>query len=429
VIGVKQINLTTMFFLVVVTLVSSLFQATISRATTITIVNLDGANEGFNDPAPFTPVGGNTATTLGQARLNAFQYAADLWAACISSNVTILVEANMDPLSCTPFQAILGGAGTNTVHANFPNAPFLSVLYPQALANSLAGVDLSANRDMGATFSSSLNGSGGCLGGAEWYYGFDENPPPGDLDFVSVVVHEIGHGLGFQTFVNLTTGAKFAALNDTYMLNLEDHGENPALYPAMTDQQRVNASKADPDLHWVGPAVSAEGPSKWVAGISNGHVRMHGPSQQQPGSSVSHWTTAASPNELMEPGYTSPNHDPGLAVALMQDIGWVLIPKPTGIPEGRHALAYALGQNYPNPFNPTTEITYEIPWDETVSLSVYDVSGKLVRTLVNGDQGAGPHRAVWNGKDNAGQQVSSGVYFYRLGAGSFVETRRMVLLK
>ena len=75
---------------------------------TVLIVNMDGANEGFNDPTPWTPTGGNPATTLGQARLNAFQYAANIWGQCINSNVVIRVQAQMDPQFCNVNSAVLG---------------------------------------------------------------------------------------------------------------------------------------------------------------------------------------------------------------------------------------------------------------------------------------------------------------------------------
>jgi hypothetical protein len=95
-------------------------------------------------------------------------------------------------------------------------------------------------------------------------------------------------------------------------------------------------------------------------------------------------------------------------------------PKPT---------AYALHQAYPNPFNPTTQIAYQLPEPGKAELIVYDLMGQKVRALVQGHQEAGFYRVDWDGRDNAGQEVSSGVYFYTLEAGSFRETRRMVLVR
>jgi hypothetical protein len=88
-----------------------------------------------------------------------------------------------------------------------------------------------------------------------------------------------------------------------------------------------------------------------------------------------------------------------------------------------------LGQNEPNPFNPTTSIHYTLSGQQRVTLSIYDASGRLVRTLVDGIKGHGPHQAEWNGTDNVGNPVGSGVYFYRLQAGKFNESRKMLLLK
>jgi hypothetical protein len=90
---------------------------------------------------------------------------------------------------------------------------------------------------------------------------------------------------------------------------------------------------------------------------------------------------------------------------------------------------YILAQNYPNPFNPTTRISYDLPAASSVTLQVYDLLGQVVTTLVDASQTAGTHVMEWNGRDNLGRSVASGVYFYRLTAGSFTSTRKMILLK
>ena len=90
---------------------------------------------------------------------------------------------------------------------------------------------------------------------------------------------------------------------------------------------------------------------------------------------------------------------------------------------------FALMQNYPNPFNPTTKITFSLPGDNFVTVKVYDMLGREVKTLVNDYQNAGNHTMNWNGDDNSGQKVASGTYIYRITAGSFVATKKMVLLK
>jgi hypothetical protein len=89
----------------------------------------------------------------------------------------------------------------------------------------------------------------------------------------------------------------------------------------------------------------------------------------------------------------------------------------------------ALLPAYPNPFNPETTIRYELAARAHVSLRVYDVSGATVRTLVDESKAAGSYTLTWNGRDDHGSAVSSGMYFYRITAGSFSDVRKMTLVK
>jgi 5'-nucleotidase / UDP-sugar diphosphatase len=90
---------------------------------------------------------------------------------------------------------------------------------------------------------------------------------------------------------------------------------------------------------------------------------------------------------------------------------------------------FALSQNYPNPFNPETKIDYTLPAGSDVNIEIYDILGQRVKTLVSGYQPAGEQTVIWNGRDDAGQKVSSGIYFYKMQAGNFVETKKMSLMK
>jgi hypothetical protein len=91
--------------------------------------------------------------------------------------------------------------------------------------------------------------------------------------------------------------------------------------------------------------------------------------------------------------------------------------------------AFALAQNYPNPFNPTTTIEYSVPARTDVTLTIFNMLGQRVRTLVNETKSSGSYRLEWTGTDDAGRPVSTGVYLYRLSAGDVVETKKMLLLK
>jgi hypothetical protein len=290
-------------------------------AASLTVINYDPADQGFNDTTPAAPVGGNSGTTLGAQRLIAFQHAANLWAPLITSPVTIRIGANFSSLSCDATSAVLGAAGPTTAHRDFAGAQLMQTWYVQALANSLFGGDLdNTEDDIAAEFNRDI-GTPGCLQSSGWYYGLDGNPPAGKIDFVSVLLHELGHGLGFLSLVNLSTGAKFANLNDAYMVHLEDHSTGKS-FPQMTNTERFNASRKPGSLHWTGANVVLGGASLTDGRHATGHVEMYAPSVVEPGSSVSHFNTDLTPSELMEPFYVSANHDVGLALELMADLGW-----------------------------------------------------------------------------------------------------------
>ncbi len=90
---------------------------------------------------------------------------------------------------------------------------------------------------------------------------------------------------------------------------------------------------------------------------------------------------------------------------------------------------FDLFQNYPNPFNPTTEIKYQIPYTSMVRLKIFNILGQLIKTLVNSDQRAGNYQVRWNGTNNYGEKVSSGIYIYRIESGNFISNKKMILLK
>ncbi|PKN79592.1 MAG: hypothetical protein CVU48_04890 [Candidatus Cloacimonetes bacterium HGW-Cloacimonetes-1] len=93
------------------------------------------------------------------------------------------------------------------------------------------------------------------------------------------------------------------------------------------------------------------------------------------------------------------------------------------------AVTTALNNNYPNPFNPETTISYSVKEASPVTIEIYNVKGQVVRTLVSETKASGNHTTVWNGKDNNGRNVTSGVYFYKMNAGKYSSTRKMILMK
>jgi hypothetical protein len=219
-------------------------------AATIVIQNNDSANVGFNDPTPAAPVGGNTGTTVGQQRLNAFQFAANVWGATIKSNTTITITSNWAPMSCTTMSATLGAAGAVGIFRNFPNAPVRDTWYSAALANALSGTDLNPNApEITAQFNSNL-GNTGCLDGTHFYLGLD-NKHGSDIDLVSVLIHEFAHGLGFQSFTNSGTGAQSSGFPSVYDRFLFDNTTGKS-WPQMTNAERQASAVNTGNLVWTG---------------------------------------------------------------------------------------------------------------------------------------------------------------------------------
>jgi hypothetical protein len=317
----------------------------VEARATITVINRDRGGEGFNDPTPVEPVGGNNGTTLGQQRLIVFQHAADVWAEIVDSSIEIRVGATFDPLPCSAGRVTLGIAGPNNLHRDFKGAPRPDTFYPDALADSLAATDLcppgncAEPDDVSAVFNSVL-GVGNCTF-PPWYMGLDGNPPNDESDLSTTVLHELGHGLGFLTFMDLSTGRGFMDADDAYMVHLEDHLIGKT-FPEMTAEERMAASTATGDLHWVGPAVVAASDRLTQGRHPSGHVEMYAPGRLSPGGSVSHFSDFLSPDELMEPFDNGPIPDVGLARELLQDIGWHLegeaTPTPTATQTARRTV-------------------------------------------------------------------------------------------
>ena len=90
---------------------------------------------------------------------------------------------------------------------------------------------------------------------------------------------------------------------------------------------------------------------------------------------------------------------------------------------------FVFHQNYPNPFNPITLLEYDLPKDELVNITIYDMKGRMVKTLINGLQTAGYKSVQWNATNDRNETVSAGVYLYSIQAGEFRQTKKMVLLK
>jgi hypothetical protein len=305
-------------------------------SVTITIKNNDSPNVGFNDPTAVSPVGGNTGTTLGQQRLIAAQHAADIWGAALTSNIPIVIGATWSSLPCEASAGTLASAGSHSGIRNSPNS-IPNTWYPLALANSLAGNDRNgATVEIDAQFNLSI-GTPGCLTTRSWYYGLDNAHGSSGIDLVSVALHEYGHGLGFSSFTNEATGQQPSGSPTIYDRFLRDNTSGK-LWPEMTDSERVTSAINFRNLVWIGAQVTAAVPSVLSSGFDgSNHARVYTPNPVDPGSSVSHFDTGLTPNQLMEPNISSNlthsvSAPQDLTLSLLLDIGWNAGPPPSPTP-------------------------------------------------------------------------------------------------
>ncbi|RMG18265.1 MAG: hypothetical protein D6730_23045, partial [Bacteroidetes bacterium] len=247
----------------------------------------------------------------------AFQHAVDIWESLITSPVTIVVNATFQPLA----PGVLGSAGPGFIARDFPGA-VPGTWYGAALAEKLAGVDiLPGVPDIDANFSSTF----------AWYFGRDGQAPPGTYDFVTVVLHELGHGLGF-----------FGSANAIPSPVLGIYGFSTPAFPTIYDRftedggGTTTTSIAPPGV--VSPALGAhfqsdnlfvDGPNA-NAGNGGSRPKIYAPFPFRGGSSYSHWDEATfppgNPQSLMTPflSFQEANHNPGPAtLGMFEDHGWM----------------------------------------------------------------------------------------------------------
>jgi hypothetical protein len=224
-------------------------------AATITIVTGDPPGVGFNDATPVAPVGGNTATTLGAQRLNAFQAAASKWGATLDSSVPIRVLATWDALPCTDTAAVLGSAGALEVFADFPEAPQRHAWFGKAQTNKLVGFDADPETpDLRARFNVNL-GQPGCFSGSPFYLGLD-NHHGSNTDLVTVLLHEFAHGLGFQTYTDDQSGELLAGIPSIWDYFLLDTSTGK-VWKDMNNAERAASAVKSGKLVWSGVQVTS----------------------------------------------------------------------------------------------------------------------------------------------------------------------------
>ena len=297
----------------------------------------------------------------------AFNAAASVWANLVKSSVPITIEACWASLS----GSTLGYSGGSTLHRNFPNVPFGNTWYSSSLANSFAGYDLNpSNVDMHITYNQNFT----------WYLGTDGSTPAGQYDFMSVVLHEICHGLNFSGSMQYSGGqvgwgygTGSPSIYDTFMKDGSGNSLiNTGVYPNPSTSLGT-ALTSNSIWFYGGNAMAANGGSP---------VKIYAPSTWLDGSSYSHldYTTfSGTVNKLMVYAISSgvSIHDPGpVTTGLLKDLGW------SGSP-GQATL-----------ISPSGKITtrtplytwYAVPTSTAYTLYVKDSSATTINNTYTADQ-------------------------------------------
>lgn len=315
----------------------------------------------------------------------AFQFAIDIWANSIESSIPIRVSATFGPLD----SGVLGGAGP----AGFVTVPSGSAntVYPLALAEKIIGAEIPdgpspTSTDIVATFSSTAN----------FYFGLDANTPGGQVDFVSVVLHELGHGLGILGFGRVPTDVDgnpdpnppvVGVLRNSGFLSPWDNFIENGLPTAITTFPDPSAALL---AEFTSNDLFSNGP---IATFQNGGVMpsTYAPSTFNQGSSYSHWDESIYPagnaNSLMTP-FISPGeaiHNPGLVtLGFMEDMGWSICGGSLTV-ENYDINTVTVN---PNPFTSSIAITISNGFNDDYKIKIFDINGRSVlnetKTATNG---------------------------------------------
>lgn len=340
------------------------------------------------------------------------QYAADIWSSLLVSNVPIKI--NIVYISWSSL-----GTSIASPIKNFPGTPDTNIWYPYALADAITGVDQKPGEDDMTIFLDNAT---------NWYFGLDGNVPGGQIDFVSVALHEIGHGLGFTSLANKPMNE-----GSFGMITAADLGL-PALpfpplegLPGIFDKHLIHGPSgffltdtmlfANPSQQlgdfFTGGQVFLTG-TQLLAANANQTAKIHAVGPYSFGTTMTHLDEALYPpgdtNTLMSPfiGNAEANHHPGpITLGLFQDMGWQLC-EHVGVEEELGNWAVEV---YPNPVVDRINVKWEKPLTTEGIFQVYDLQGKIIfaKTINPG---------TTESEILPGNSLPHGLYFWELIAGA-----------
>ena len=374
-----------------------------------------------------TYLGANTQVEL------ATEKACEIWSDILVSSEPIKI--NFYWVNASQF-GFLGLTLSNGVK-NFQNAPINDVWYPTSLAKSIAGNDLQINDvDIDIFLDSTYN----------WYYGTDGNCPANQHHLVKVILHEIGHGLGFYSVANLDQSGigSFSHVIDPMVNNFASfpipslNGE-PLIYDLFIENLQ-GQQLVDTNL-FINPSISLStqftGNNLYFNGLNTvsannqSRPRLYAPSTFAFGSSILHLNESSFPSSssdgLMTPfsGAGETNLVPGpITLGMLKDMGWSINPSITSTTNFK---LITLSDNYPNPFSTTTTFNFFLKTSSPIEFIIYDLSGKKVKIFQRQFMKSGLQQFVWDGTDIQNKKVAPGVYIYQLKTNSQSLSKKLIL--
>ena len=356
----------------------------------------------------------------------AFQAAVDVWEAHLTSPVPIRIRARWTPLG----SSLLGSAGPFLVR-NFDRAPVPNTWYPYALADALAGRDLfpgATNYDIQADFNSAYS---------SWYLGTDGDGPANQVELFTVVLHELGHGLGFIGSASVE--------NELGTFGLDQAPSIPFVYDRFAEDS-AGRDLLDTDVY-PSPSMALGDVLTEAAFLGGNTVKatygepapLHTPPSWNAGSSFSHFDETAFPADSAD-GLMTPllaagekKENPGrLLCAALQDLGWTLAPACAALipdapepPDEPLPDVFTFEAAGPNPFTGSTRFSLTTAEAQRVQAWLFDAAGRRLRTLLDNEVGEGSAQTL----DVIGEGLPAGVYFVRVVGEQFETTRILTLIR